>query len=63
MRNPAAVFDRLTVLRIAKFRQVHNVVLLQNKIVVTVTPSGRIVDSCGNVLVLGSPAVAMHVTC
>ncbi len=38
-------------------------VCLQNKLVVTVTPSGKIVDSCGNVLSLGSPAMAMHVTC
>ena len=35
----------------------------QNKLVVTVTPSGKIVDSGGNVLSLGSPAMAMHVTC
>ncbi len=44
-------------------RQLEQAIWVSHKLVVTVTPSGSIVDSCGKVLSLGPPAMAMHVTC
>ena len=44
-------------------RQLEQAIWQSHKLVVTVTPSGKVVDSGGRVLSLGSPAMAMHVTC